>query len=64
MVPVQVRRMTRPTVNDIAREAGVSLATVRTLLQRAFDETGTHTQAELVRLMLAHRLPAGPPSGG
>ena len=32
MVPVQVRRMTRPTVNDIAREAGVSLATVDRVL--------------------------------
>jgi DNA-binding CsgD family transcriptional regulator len=33
---------------------------VRTLLQRAFDKTDTHRQAELVRLMLAHRLPAAP----
>lgn len=43
---------------DVAEKLGVSLATVRTLLQRAFDKTGTHSQAELVRLMLAHRLPA------
>ena len=43
---------------DVAESLGVSLATVRTLLQRTFDKTGTHTQAELVRLMLAHRLPA------
>ncbi|MFO1157212.1 MAG: helix-turn-helix transcriptional regulator [Reyranellaceae bacterium] len=42
---------------DIAGSLGVSLATVRTLLQRAFDKTDTHSQAELVRLMLAHRLP-------
>ena len=49
---------------EIAAALGVSLATVRTLLQRAFDKTGTHSQAELVRLMLAHRVPAGPPSGG
>ena len=44
---------------DMAGKLGVSLATVRTLLQRAFDKTDTHSQAELVRLMLAHQLPAG-----
>ena len=43
---------------DMAARLGVSLATVRTLLQRAFEKTGTHRQAELVRLMLAHRLPS------
>ena len=43
---------------DVAGSLGVSLATVRTLLQRTFDKTDTHSQAELVRLMLAHRLPA------
>jgi DNA-binding CsgD family transcriptional regulator len=43
---------------EVAEDLGISLATVRTLLQRAFDKTGTHSQAELVRLMLAHRLPA------
>jgi DNA-binding CsgD family transcriptional regulator len=42
---------------DVAAKLGVTLATVRTLLQRAFDKTETHSQAELVRLMLAHRLP-------
>ena len=48
---------------EVAAALGVSLATVRTLLQRAFEKTGTHSQAELVRLMLAHRLPVGPASG-
>ena len=42
---------------DVAAKLGVSLATVRTLLQRAFEKTGTHRQADLMRLMLAHRLP-------
>jgi DNA-binding CsgD family transcriptional regulator len=43
---------------DVAGRLGVSLATVRTLLQRTFEKTGTHRQAELVGLLLAHRLPA------
>ena len=42
---------------EVAASLGVSLSTVRTLLQRAFDKTGTHRQAELVRLMLAHQTP-------
>ena len=42
---------------DVADSLGVTLATVRTLLQRAFDKTDTHRQADLIRLMLAHRLP-------
>ena len=42
---------------DVAAKLGVSLSTVRTLLQRAFDKTDTHRQSELVRLMLSHRLP-------
>ena len=46
---------------DVAAKLGVTLATVRTLLQRAFEKTETHSQAELVHLMLAHRLPAEPP---
>ena len=45
---------------DVAATLGVSLATVRTLLQRAFEKTDTHRQADLVRLMLAHRVPAAP----
>jgi DNA-binding CsgD family transcriptional regulator len=43
---------------SVAAKLGVSLATVRTLLQRAFENTDTHRQADLVRLMLAHRVPA------
>lgn len=43
----------------VAEKMSVSLSTVRTLLQRAFDKTGTHRQAELVRLMMAHRVPGG-----
>lgn len=42
---------------DVAASLGISLATVRTLLQRVFDKTDTHRQTELVRLMLAHRVP-------
>ena len=34
--------------------SGVSLATVRTHVQRAFDKTGTHRRADLVRLILAY----------
>ncbi|HEX6013315.1 MAG TPA: helix-turn-helix transcriptional regulator [Geminicoccaceae bacterium] len=45
---------------NVAAALRVSLATVRTLLQRAFEKTDTHRQADLVRLMLAHRSPALP----
>lgn len=44
-------------LSDVAARLSVGLSTVRTLLQRVFDKTGTHRQAELVRLMMAHRLP-------
>ena len=46
---------------DVADSLGVTLSTVRTHLQRAFDKTDTRRQSELVRLLLAHRLPAIPP---
>lgn len=39
-------------LREIAAQRGVGLATVRTLLARAMDKTGTHRQAELVRLLL------------
>jgi DNA-binding CsgD family transcriptional regulator/PAS domain-containing protein len=39
-------------VKPIAEEMSLSLATVRTHLQHVFDKTGTHRQAELVRLLL------------
>jgi DNA-binding CsgD family transcriptional regulator len=42
---------------DVAQKLGVTLATVRTLLQRVFEKTDTHRQSELVRLMLAHGSP-------
>lgn len=48
---------------DIAGKLDISLATVRTLLQRTFEKTDTHSQAELVHLMLAHRLPIGSAAG-
>lgn len=35
----------------VADEAGVTLSTVRVQLQRVFEKTGTHRQAELVRLV-------------
>ncbi|MBO0681490.1 helix-turn-helix transcriptional regulator [Mycolicibacterium sp. S2-37] len=46
----------------IADELSLSLATVKTHVQRVFEKTGTHRQAELVRLLLA--LAPLPPAGG
>jgi DNA-binding CsgD family transcriptional regulator len=46
---------------DVAQKLGVTLATVRTLLQRVFEKTDTHRQSELVRLMLAHGSSIGSP---
>jgi DNA-binding CsgD family transcriptional regulator len=40
------------TIQQFAKEAGVSLNTSRTLLYRAFAKTGVSRQAELVRLAL------------
>lgn len=37
----------------VAKELSVTLSTVRVHLQRVFEKTGTHRQAELVRLLLA-----------
>jgi DNA-binding CsgD family transcriptional regulator len=45
---------------DVAQKLGVTLATVRTLLQRVFEKTDTHRQSELIRLMLAHGNSIGP----
>jgi DNA-binding CsgD family transcriptional regulator len=39
--------------NHIADELSLSLATVKTHLHHVFDKTGTHRQAELVRLLLS-----------
>ncbi len=44
-------------LQDIADRFGVSLSAVRIHLQQVFEKTGTHRQAELVRLLLAHHLP-------
>jgi DNA-binding CsgD family transcriptional regulator len=43
---------------DVADNLGVTLSTVRTHLQRTFEKTDTRRQSELLRLLLAHRLPA------
>jgi DNA-binding CsgD family transcriptional regulator len=43
---------------DIAARLKVSLNAIRLHLQHVFEKTGTHRQAELVRLLMAHRLPA------
>lgn len=40
-------------VRHIAEELSVSIPTVRTHLQHLYDKTGTHRQAELIRLLLA-----------
>ncbi|HMR31444.1 MAG TPA: hypothetical protein PKA13_00145 [Geminicoccaceae bacterium] len=40
---------------DVAAMLSVSLSTVRTLLERVFEKTGTHRQADLARLLIAHR---------
>jgi DNA-binding CsgD family transcriptional regulator len=45
---------------DVAENLGVTLSTVRTHLQRTFEKTETRRQSELVRLLLAHRLPTDP----
>lgn len=49
---VAVRILGGKGLAPIAEELSVSLTTVRTHLQRIFDKTGTHRQAELVRLLL------------
>ena len=47
------RVMRGAQLHQIADELVVSKATVRTHLQHIFEKTGTHRQAELVRLLLA-----------
>lgn len=41
-------------LQPIADALSLSVATVKTHLQHIFDKTGTHRQAELVRLLLTH----------
>jgi DNA-binding CsgD family transcriptional regulator len=40
-------------LNPIAEELSVSVTTVKTHLRHVFEKTGTHRQAELVRLVLS-----------
>jgi DNA-binding CsgD family transcriptional regulator/PAS domain-containing protein len=49
---VALRVLDGTGLGPIADELSVSLSTVRTHLQRVFDKTQTHRQAELVRLLL------------
>lgn len=39
------------TLNDVAQKLGISFHTARTHLNRVFDKTGVHRQADLVRLV-------------
>ena len=49
---VALRILRGAKLKEIAEELSVSLSTVRTHLQHAFDKTDTHRQAELVRVLL------------
>jgi DNA-binding CsgD family transcriptional regulator len=49
---VALRVMHGADLKEISDRLSISLATVRTHLQRVFDKTDTHRQAELVRLLL------------
>ncbi|WP_240790182.1 cupin domain-containing protein [Roseomonas sp. HF4] len=40
------------TLREIAEQRGVSVNTVRTLMSRLMDKTGTHRQADLIRLLM------------
>lgn len=48
------------TVQDFARDGGVSLNTARTHLKRIFLKTGVRRQAELVRLLKGLMAPLTP----
>lgn len=50
---VAIRVMHGADPREIAQGLSISVPTVRTHLQHAFDKTDTHRQAELVRLLLA-----------
>jgi DNA-binding CsgD family transcriptional regulator len=45
-------------LDDIAGRLAVSVNCIRIHLQHVFEKTDTHRQAELVRLLMAHRLPS------
>ncbi|MCV7256886.1 helix-turn-helix transcriptional regulator [Mycobacterium hackensackense] len=49
---VALRVMHGDGLSPIAAELGLSRATVNTHLQRIYDKTATHRQAELVRLLM------------
>jgi DNA-binding CsgD family transcriptional regulator len=46
------------SVDEAARSLGIALSTARTLLKRVSAKTDTHSQAELLRLLLAAPLPS------
>ncbi len=50
---VALRVMNGSDLKEVSEQLSISLATVRTHLQRVFDKTDTHRQAELVRLLFA-----------
>jgi len=50
-------------LKPIAEELTLSTATVKSHLQRVFDKTNTHRQAELARLLFAHTLCSTPTNG-
>jgi DNA-binding CsgD family transcriptional regulator len=50
---VALRVLRGDGLKPISEDLALSRATVNTHLQRIFDKTGTHRQAELVRLLLA-----------
>ncbi|MDM3929291.1 helix-turn-helix transcriptional regulator [Mycobacterium intracellulare] len=50
---VAIRVINGEGLKPIAEDLALSRATVNTHLQRVFEKTGTHRQAELVRLLLA-----------
>jgi hypothetical protein len=47
-----------PAGANLATSRGIGTAAVRMPLPRALAGAGRHSEAELVRLMLAHRLPS------
>jgi DNA-binding CsgD family transcriptional regulator len=49
---VAIRTLNGKGLQGIASDLSVTISTVRIHLQRVFEKTGTHRQAELVRLLL------------
>ncbi|PRC58714.1 hypothetical protein C6A85_27095, partial [Mycobacterium sp. ITM-2017-0098] len=50
---VALRVMRGDGLKPISEDMALSMATIKTHVQHIFDKTGTHRQAELVRLLLA-----------